>query len=175
MAINLLPWRLAIHHENIKKLFIRISLCLLSSISCTLLVFKILQTEQSLILQKNEQHQRLSQALDQTIEQITALRQNSVYHQEQQSLPQREIIPFLDWLSNLPLQKGELSEVDLTQQKLLIKGVAEDQQEFEQLQHRVEQFKLFKHAQLSQFQPQNSQLMFEFQLKQEHDDYENIE
>ncbi len=174
MAINLLPWRLAAHHKNMKKLLLRAGICFAISLACHLAMFNVLQAGQAIAPQKNAQYETLSQNLNQTIEQISALRQHYVYQQEQQSLPSQEVIQFLDWLAALPLQQGELNDVALTQEKLLLNGFTEDQQEFEQLQQRITQLALFSHSQLTQFQPTGSQLTFEFQLKNEQDDEANF-
>ncbi|URL07027.1 hypothetical protein L4F92_02630 [Avibacterium sp. 21-595] len=170
MAINLLPWRLATHHKNVKKLLIRAGICLVISLAGQIMMRHVLHAEQAIAPQKNEQYESLSQRLAETIEQINALRQNYVSQQEQQPLPAQNIVQFLNWLAALPLQQGELNEVSLTQQKLLLSGFTENQQEFEQLQQRITQLEQFNHSQLTQFQPTGSQLTFEFQLSNEQDD-----
>lgn len=170
MGINLLPWRLTRHHNNIKKLCVRIMTCCIIAILLTVGLLKIQQNEQQKLTQYTEKYQMLSHDLQQIHQQIRSLQHNHMFKQNSSIIPNTEIELFLNWLNSFPLQQGELSELILTDQNLTIKGNAEDKNEFEQLQQFIHQFELFQQVQLTQFQPQGTQLYFEFQFNKENNE-----
>lgn len=167
MSINLLPWRITHHHNNMKKLCYRSIVCFIITVLFTIGLLKILQNEQQKVIKNTEDYQARSHNLQQILLQIRSLQNNHSFKKNPSIISHNEVEQFLSWLTNLPLQQGELNDLTLTAQNLTIKGNAEDQNEFEQLQEATHQFKLFEQVQLTQFQPKGTQLYFEFHFSKE--------
>lgn len=68
----------------------------------------------------------------------------------------------LNLLSELPLQQGELDEFTLNAKQIVLSGMTESQQEFEEIHQFLKRH--FTEVNLTKFQPVQQQLFFQFDI-----------
>ena len=68
----------------------------------------------------------------------------------------------LNLLTELPLQQGELDEFTLNVKQVVLSGMTESQQEFEEIHQFLKRH--FTEVNLTKFQPVQQQLFFQFDI-----------
>ena len=69
----------------------------------------------------------------------------------------------LNLLTELPLQQGELDEFTLNAKQVVLSGMTESQQEFEEIHQFLKRH--FTAVNLTKFQPVQQQLFFQFDIQ----------
>lgn len=155
LAINLLPWRQEIYQQQIKSFIYKTILSLILCISSIAFIVFLTQQIESEIAHKREQIQQIDHQLVEVKQQTSALQKNySVELQSLKKIPTEQFLSILAIVSQLPLQHGELKELSLDFDKLILQGETEQHQEFEQLQQFLKQQKLFSNVKLLTFKEQ---------------------
>ncbi|WP_424409693.1 hypothetical protein [Pasteurella sp. PK-2025] len=163
-GINLLPWRQQQHQQRCKKW-----LAFLLAMLCALLLSKyVLAGWQQ---QLTERLQQAQTAVQHKLRELTEIKQHIDSLQKQQ-IKTDKLIPIASQhalhlsalLLALPLGRGELVSFGVQQNEISLKGYVENHEDFSALQHHLEIQPLFKQVELVHFQPEQTQLWFEFKL-----------
>lgn len=169
LEINLLPWR---ELQYKKQRYYFIYKAIISSIICILLsifiFFYIQQIEEKIIVDK-EQLQQIENKIFIVKQDIKKLQQNYVSENKQtQNIPTSQALVVLATLLELPLTHGELKELSLDFSTLNLKGIAENNNEFEQLHRFLKQRPIFSKVNLIELKKQSINqkraVIFEFEL-----------
>ncbi len=164
VAINLLPWRLYRHRQKLNVFLWKSLCCLLCSAFIGTYLLYLIQQQRHIVSDYHRQLHQLSHQLTQRIEQTNKLRHHYAGKEEQTSVPSAAALRFLELLTQLPLEQGELSEATLSTAQSKLKGQVEYQQEFERIQHFLSTHPWLLEAKLTAFTPQQTTLWFEFGL-----------
>lgn len=166
MSINLLPWRLY-QHQAKRKTFL---FGLLIVVLLTLLIFSWIFYQNAQLQQQRRQKQedlnQLRQDLTHLQQDIAQLRQRYQPNAKVTTFSSPSVLHLLEHLAKLPLEQGELQQLKLAEHQLVISGKAENAAEFEGLQKYLKQH-VFTGVKLTQFNPTQTQIFFEFQLSLE--------
>ncbi|MFZ7214878.1 hypothetical protein ACLSYY_04515 [[Pasteurella] aerogenes] len=163
MCINLLPWRLYQHQAKRKTFLFALVMVLL----LTLFIFGWLFYQNEQLQQQRHQKQedlnQLHQNLTHLQQDIAQFRQRYQPNAKVTSFSTPSVLHLLEHLAQLPLKQGELQQLKLAEHQLVISGKAENAAEFEGLQQYLKQH-VFAGVKLTQFNPTQTQIFFEFQL-----------
>ena len=144
LSINLLPWRLEQH----QKAFRRFMWQGLIWLACSVLI----------VVGLNQLNEQQGQALSQTKEKLT-----QITHQvHQKRIQVQQLQRDLKEMNELPLQQGELDEFTLNAKQVVLSGMTESQQEFEEIHQFLKRH--FTAVNLTKFQPVQQQLFFQFDI-----------
>ncbi|OOR97110.1 fimbrial protein [Canicola haemoglobinophilus] len=155
LAINLLPWRQEIYQQQIKSFIYKAILSLTFCIGSIAFILFLTQQIESEIAHKREQIQQIDHQLVEVKQQTSALQKNySAELQTLKKIPTEQFLSILTVVSQLPLRHGELKDLSLDFDKLILQGETEQHHEFEQLQQFLKQQKLFSNVKLLTFKEQ---------------------
>ena len=166
-ALNLLPWRAAQQRRALHLLgwqtFFSILLGSVIWIGCASWQDELSQKT----FLKRTALSSAQQALTQTEQQIQQFRAHYQQQEQQPSLDSALVLQIFQQLRSLPLQRGELTELQLSSSQLILRGKSENQQEFNALHQFLENQSQFRQISLSEFKPQAEQILFQFELQLE--------
>ena len=162
LSLNLLPWRLEQH----QKVFRRFMWQGLIWLACSVLI----------VIGLNQLNEQQGQALSQTKEKLTQITHQvhqkriqvqQLQHdlQEMNELTEMDteyVHRILSLLNEFPLQQGELDIFTLNAKQVVLSGMTENQQEFEEIHQFLKRH--FTEVNLTKFQPVQQQLFFQFDI-----------
>ena len=156
LSLNLLPWRLEQH----QKAFWRFMWQGLIWLACSILIVV------GLSHLNEQQAQTLNQTKEKLVQVTNQVHQKRIQVQQLQSnLKEMEteyVYRMLNLLTELPLQQGELDEFTLNAKQIVLSGMTESQQEFEEIHQFLKRH--FTEVNLTKFQPVQQQLFFQFDI-----------
>ena len=161
-SLNLLPWRLE-QHQKAFRLFIWQGLIWLVCSVLILFGLSQLNTQQLQVL--NQIKENLTQITHQVHQKRIQVQQLQRDLQEMNELTKMDteyVYRLLNLLSELPLQQGELDEFTLNAKQIVLSGMTESQQEFEEIHQFLKRH--FTEVNLTKFQPVQQQLFFQFDI-----------
>lgn len=164
IGLNLLPWRDVQTQWLLKRLLFTIGGYILTT-GIMLLVFT--QYHDNLRQKISEKRTALEQVqgrLLSTNQQIIQLQTHAYTETLPSPLTTTQITAIFQLLQKLPLQQGELSELQLDADRLDLIGFATSQEEFNQLHEFLRQQSPFSAIKLTQFKPSAQQIFFQFTL-----------
>ena len=162
-SLNLLPWRLE-QHQKAFRLFIWQGLIWLVCSVLILFGLSQLNTQQLQVL--NQIKENLTQITHQVHQKRIQVQQLQRDLQEMNELTKMDteyVYRLLNLLSELPLQQGELDEFTLNAKQIVLSGMTESQQEFEEIHQFLKRH--FTEVNLTKFQPVQQQLFFQFDIQ----------
>ena len=162
LSLNLLPWRLEQH----QKAFRRFMWQGLIWLACSVLIVVGLNQLNVLVgLALSQTKEKLSQFTHQVHQkriQVLLLQSNLKELNELTEMETEYVYRMLNLLTELPLQQGELDEFTLNAKQVVLSGMTESQQEFEEIHQFLKRH--FTEVNLTKFQPVQQQLFFQFDL-----------
>ena len=163
--INLLPWRLQQRRRQAKTLVMKcvVGAMLCSSISVGLYHAAEQHTKQAEKLQ--HEYVELQRELQLTQQQIQQARPDQYHDKDTQAITKEIVFSLLNQLAELPLTQGELSALALSEHHLTLTGRSVSQAEFDHLNHFLTEQALFSEVKLTEFKPQQQEMLFQFDLK----------
>ncbi|HBO38424.1 MAG TPA: hypothetical protein DD638_07150 [Pasteurellaceae bacterium] len=163
--INLLPWRLKLHHHRSRILLWKLFI-LVFMVIALMLTLRYLNRQISAELTVKQIYSAQTQGKLRHIEQqISQLQKNYIKQESYTLITSAKAIRILDFLSQLPMRQGELKAFILRAEQLTLAGTADNQTEFEQINRFLTESALFKQVILAKFIPQqNGSLQFQFML-----------
>ena len=107
----------------------------------------------------------MQRELQLTQQHIQQIRHHQRHDQETQAITKETVFLLLNQLAEFPLTQGELTELHLNTEHLMLKGYAENQEEFSRLNGYLSAQPLFHEVNLVEFKPQAQELRFQFDVK----------
>lgn len=163
--MNLLPWRIKQLRQKNRRLlvtlFIGATLCTIG----TLLLTHFAEGYTDNAGKAQLQYTTYQQELQATQQQIQQFRHSHAQLEILQEIPKEALFSLLNQLAEFPLTQGELTELHLTTEHLVLKGYAENQEEFSHLNEYLSAQPLFHEVNLVEFKPQAQELRFQFDVK----------
>lgn len=163
--LNLLPWREQRDQRLLRHLLVRLVLCILLGTAIWLGSHIWVNDLKQKISINSTALQQVRTQLLQTEQQINQFRAAVQQPQEQHGIDSVQVIELLQQLASLPFQQGELNEIRLSRNQLILTGLSENQNEFNQLHQFLRQQSLFAQIKLAQFKPQAQDILFQFELQ----------
>lgn len=164
-GINLLPWRLAKYQQLLRRFILKMFFVLVVTFTLYIL-FTVFQQQQREDL--NTQQQLFVQQknrLTQTLQKIAEAKQIMRNLTELQAISLNVVEKVISLLPQLPFQQGELESLSFNKEGIRLNGFCLTQEEFEMLREFLSvHFTSFK---LTQFQPGQGRLVFQFDLSSE--------
>ncbi|WP_249963213.1 PilN domain-containing protein [Histophilus somni] len=169
IEINLLPWRQEIYRQKIKSFIYKSLASLIICLTGVTFILYLTQKIDTEIDKKREQIQQIDNKLAEIKQNISTLQRNyGGKSKNLKKLPNEQFLSILTTISKLPLQSGELNELSLDFEKLILQGETEKNNEVEQLQKFLKQQNLFSSVKLLTFKEQQidqrRSVIFEFEL-----------
>lgn len=112
--------------------------------------------------------EQMNQKLPALIAQVRRQQQHFTQQANSKPVTRVQIQQTMDLLQQLPFIQGELSDFTLDSEQIRLKGKAQDQREFEQIQQFLNDLPDLK-SELQQFLPQQNELQFEFYLSRKNE------
>ncbi len=112
--------------------------------------------------------EQMNQKLPALIAQVRRQQQHFTQQANSKPVTRAQIQQTMDLLQRLPFIQGELSDFTLDSEQIRLKGKAQDQREFEQIQQFLNDLPDLK-SELQQFLPQQNELQFEFYLSRKNE------
>lgn len=164
--MNLLPWRLTAHRQRSRQAFRRFILVLGTSLAAYIALWQVNLRSESELNRIQAELEQMNQKLPALIAQVRRQQQHLIQQANSKPVARAQIQQTMDLLQQLPFIQGELSDFTLDAEQIRLKGKAQDQREFEQIQQFLNEFPALK-SELQQFLPQQNELQFEFYLSRE--------
>lgn len=163
--MNLLPWRIKQLRQKNRRLLVTLSigatLCTIGTLSLTHFAEGYTDNADKAQLQYTTHQQELRA----TQQQIQQFRHSHAQLETLQEIPKETLFSLLNQLAEFPLTQGELTELHLNTEHLMLKGYAENQEEFSRLNGYLSAQPLFREVNLVEFKPQAQELRFQFDVK----------
>lgn len=164
--MNLLPWRLTAHRQRSRQAFRRFILVLGTSLAAYIALWQVNLRSESELNRIQAELEQMNQKLPALIAQVQRQQQHLTQKENSKPVARAQIQQTMDLLQQLPFIQGELSDFILDAEQIRLKGKAQDQREFEQIQQFLNDLPALK-TELQQFLPQQNELQFEFYLSRE--------
>ena len=161
LSLNLLPWRLEQH----QKAFRRFMWQGLIWLACLVLIVGLNQLNEQQAQTLNQTKEKLTQITHQVHQkriQVQQLQRDLKEMNELTGMETEYVYRMLNLLTELPLQQGELDEFTLNAKQVVLSGMTESQQEFEEIHQFLKRH--FTEVNLTKFQPVQQQLFFQFDI-----------
>ncbi|MFZ7242542.1 hypothetical protein ACLSZ5_05150 [Avibacterium avium] len=165
MSINLLPWRIALFQQKRKQFLIFLSIAFIISLLLSVMLNQWIGSEKLIIIEQKVQLQKQEKDYAQLAQKLVALRAKYQPKEIGQGASYSQVIGLMQWLSNLPFEEGELSELSLSSQHLHLKGRSKNQKEFDDIKNFIQQAEIFSQQELVNLQFNHSAFWFEFSLQ----------
>ncbi|WP_115911566.1 PilN domain-containing protein [Haemophilus parainfluenzae] len=162
LSLNLLPWRLEQHQKAVRRFMWQGFIWL----ACSVLIFVGLShLNEQQVYALNQTKEKLAQITNQVHKkriQVQQLQSNLKEMNELTEMDTEYVYRMLNLLSELPLKQGELDEFTLNAKQVVLSGMTESQQEFEEIHQFLKRH--FIEVNLTKFQPVQQQLFFQFDI-----------
>lgn len=164
--MNLLPWRLTAHRQRSRQACKRLILALSLFFAAYFVLWRLNLHEQNILTRTQTELEQIKQKLPTLIARVRSQQQRLSQQENSRPVSREQIQQTLDLLQQLPFIQGELSDFTLDAERITLKGKAQTQQEFEQIQQFLNDFPSLDNK-LHRFLPQQNELQFEFHLFRE--------
>ena len=162
LSLNLLPWRVEQHQKAFQRFIWQGLIWLACSV---LIVFGLSYFNEQQAQTLNQTKEKLTQITNQVHQkriQVQQLQSNLKELNELTEMETEYVYRMLNLLTELPLQQGELDEFKLNAKQVVLSGMTESQQEFEEIHQFLKRH--FTEVNLTKFQPVQQQLFFQFDI-----------
>ena len=162
LSLNLLPWRVEQHQKAFQRFIWQGLIWLACSV---LIVFGLSYFNEQQAQTLNQTKEKLTQITNQVHQkriQVQQLQSNLKEMNELTEMDTEYVYRMLNLLSELPLQQGELDVFMLNAKQVVLSGMTESQQEFEEIHQFLKRH--FTEVNLTKFQPVQQQLFFQFDI-----------
>ena len=162
LSLNLLPWRVEQHRKAFQRFIWQGLIWLACSV---LIVFGLSYFNEQQAQTLNQTKEKLTQITNQVHQkriQVQQLQSNLKELNELTEMETEYVYRMLNLLTELPLQQGELDEFTLNAKQVVLSGMTESQQEFEEIHQFLKRH--FTEVNLTKFQPVQQQLFFQFDI-----------
>ncbi|QUC06093.1 competence protein ComB [Aggregatibacter sp. oral taxon 513] len=163
--MNLLPWRIKQLRQKNRRLLVTLFIGATLYTISTLLLTHFAQGYTDNAGKAQLQYTTHQQELQATQQQIQQFRHSHAQLETLQEIPKEILFSLLNQLDEFPLTQGELTELHLNSEHLMLKGYAENQEEFSRLNGYLSAQPLFREVNLVEFKPQAQELRFQFDVK----------
>ena len=163
LSLNLLPWRLEQHQKAFRRFMWQGLIWLACSV---LIVFGLSHFNEQQAQTLNQIKEKLTQITHQVHQKRIQVQQLQRDLKEMNELTEMEteyVYRMLNLLTELPLQQGELDVFMLNAKQVVLSGMTESQQEFEEIHQFLKRH--FTAVNLTKFQPVQQQLFFQFDIQ----------
>ena len=162
LSLNLLPCRVEQHQKAFQRFIWQGLIWLACSV---LIVFGLSYFNEQQAQTLNQTKEKLTQITNQVHQkhiQVQQLQSNLKELNELTEMETEYVYRMLNLLTELPLQQGELDEFTLNAKQVVLSGMTESQQEFEEIHQFLKRH--FTEVNLTKFQPVQQQLFFQFDI-----------
>lgn len=162
LSLNLLPWRVEQHQKAFQRFIWQGLIWLACSV---LIVFGLSYFNEQQAQTLNQTKEKLTQITHQVHQkriQVQQLQRDLKEMNELTGMETEYVYRMLNLLTELPLQQGELDEFTLNAKQVVLSGMTESQQEFEEIHQFLKRH--FTEVNLTKFQPVQQQLFFQFDI-----------
>ena len=162
LSLNLLPWRVEQHQKAFQRFIWQGLIWLACSV---LIVFGLSYFNEQQAQTLNQTKEKLTQITHQVHQkriQVQQLQRDLKEMNELTGMETEYVYRMLNLLTELPLQQGELDEFMLNAKQVVLSGMTESQQEFEEIHQFLKRH--FTEVNLTKFQPVQQQLFFQFDI-----------
>ena len=163
LSLNLLPWRVEQHQKAFQRFIWQGLIWLACSV---LIVFGLSYFNEQQAQTLNQTKEKLTKITNQVHQkriQVQQLQSNLKELNELTEMDTEYVYRILNLLSELPLQQGELDVFTLNAKQVVLSGMTESQQEFEEIHQFLKRH--FTAVNLTKFQPVQQQLFFQFDIQ----------
>ncbi|MFD1805180.1 PilN domain-containing protein [Pasteurella oralis] len=163
--LNLLPWRQKQYQQRLIIFAIQffvVFTCFIAGNFALLLLSESLTQQQ---ISERANLQKITATLQQVNYQLSQLRQRHAVQEKTFLLSTEKLRMLLECIAKLPLEQGELVELNWQTTLLILTGDVVSQAEFERLNQFLSSHSLFKQVKLTHFQPESQQISFQFELQ----------
>lgn len=161
-SLNLLPWRLEQHQKAFRRFMWQGLIWLACSVLIVIGLNQLNEQQAQTLNQTKEKLTQITHQVHQKRIQVQQLQHDLKEMNELTEMDTEYVYRLLNLLSELPLKQGELDEFTLNAKQVVLSGMTESQQEFEEIHQFLKHH--FIEVNLTKFQPVQQQLFFQFDI-----------